>query len=254
MRIRAFFCAAAFLMSVPWAAECRSLPFVCALGDVAGVRDALADGADPNAPDENGRRPLYAVVRAGVAAPLSMHLDVIRLLVDSGADVEAPSPDGETALSLSLRKGASFAEVTALLLELGADPNALSLGVRPLHLASCEPASVRQLELLLERGADVRLKDEKGYSPLATAVTALEPSAEKVGLLLGAGAEVNETFDLWGEKGLTPLMAAAVRGSPELVRLLLENGALVALSSCSGSRARDYALSAGREDNAALLR
>ena len=112
---------------------------------------------------------------------------------------------------------------------------------------------MRQLELLLSKGADVRLKDGAGRSPLETAVTSPHPSAEKVRLLLDAGADINGTFSLWEEEGVTPLMAAAALGSPDLIRLLLDRGALAALSNRSGLRARDYALRAGREENAALL-
>lgn len=230
-----------------------SLTRSCALGDTASVRSTLEAGADPNAPDEHGLRPLYCAVRAGVSAPLSTHLDVIRLLAGFGADIDAPSPDGDTPLLLSLHKGLPFTGVTALLLELGADPNRLSQGERPLNAASREPASPRQLELLLAHGADARLKNAAGYSPLLTAITSPSPSPEKIRLLLDAGADVNETFDLQGEERVTPLMAAAVFGSPDLIRLLLERGALTSLSTRSGLRARDYALLAEREDNAALL-
>ena len=244
------------LLTAP-SAGADSLAFSCATGDVETVRSALAGGADPNAPDEYGCTPLCRTVSAGVDAPLSMHLEVIRLLVGSGAKIDAVSPGGDTPLLLSLRKGRSFTEVTELLLELGADPDGPgptgAVGEHPLNAAAREPASVRQLELLLSRGADVRLRDGTGRSPLETAVTSPNPSAEKVRLLLDAGADINETFSLWEEEGVTPLMAAAALGSPDLVRLLLDRGALAALSSRSGLRARDYALRAGREENAALL-
>ena len=258
--ISALFLVVSFLTAPSAGAD--SLAFSCATGDIEAVRSALAGGANPNAPDEYGFPPLCRTVSAGVDAPLSMHLEVIRLLVGSGAKIDAPSPGGDTPLLLSLRKGRTFTEVTELLLELGADPNGpgptgpfggLSDGERPLDAAAREPASVRQLELLLSKGADVRLRDGTGRSPLETAVTSPNPSVEKVRLLLDAGADINETFGLWEEEGVTPLMAAAALGSPDLVRLLLDRGALAALSSRSGLRARDYALRSGREENAALL-
>lgn len=248
-----FFAALNLLLTTPLCAGADSLSLFCALGDTAALRDALSDGADPNAPDEHGRTPLYHTVSAGVDAPLSMHLEAIRLLANFGADVDAPSPDGDTPLLFSLRKGAAFTEVTALLLEFGADPNRLAQGERPLNAASRDPASARQLELLLEHGADIHLKDETGHSPLVTAVTSPDPSAKKIRLLLDAGANVNEAFRFQDEEGLTPLMAAAALSSPDVIRLLLDRGALSALSSRSGLHARDYAQNAGRQDNAALL-
>ena len=176
--ISALFLVVSFLTAPSAGAD--SLAFSCATGDIEAVRSALAGGANPNAPDEYGFPPLCRTVSAGVDAPLSMHLEVIRLLVGSGAKIDAPSPGGDTPLLLSLRKGRSFTEVTELLLELGADPDGPGPtgpdGERPLNAAAREPASVRQLELLLSRGADVRLEDGTGRSPLESAVTSPHPS------------------------------------------------------------------------------
>ena len=242
------------LLFSPFSSDAASLTLSCALGDVAAVRSSLAGGVDPNIPDEYGLLPLYCTVRAGLEAPLSMHLEILRLLVAAGAEVDAPAPDGETPLVLSLRKGAPFTEVTDLLLELGADPNGLVQGERPLDAVVRGAASIRQLEALLSHGADVRLKNAQGCGPLISAVASPYPSPEKVRRLLDAGADVNESFTFHGDEGATPLMAAAAQGAPELVRVLLEHGALMSLSSRSGRTARDYALRAGREDNATLLR
>ena len=78
-----------------------------------------------------------------------------------------------------------------------------------------------------------------------TAVTSPDPSAKKIRLLLDAGANVNEAFRFQDEEGLTPLMAAAALSSPDVIRLLLDRGALSVLSSRSGLHARDYAQKRG---------
>ena len=67
--------------------------------------------------------------------------------------------------------------------------------------------------------------------------------------LVHAAARPEEGLD----EALCLDLAAAALGSPDLIRLLLDRGALAALSNRSGLRARDYALRAGREENAALL-
>jgi ankyrin repeat protein len=58
----------------------------------------LGNGADPNAPQADGVTPLHAAATAGST-------EVIRLLVLDGAQVEARTPQGETALDRARRAG-----------------------------------------------------------------------------------------------------------------------------------------------------
>ena len=242
---------AAFLLLSP--ARGAELAELCALGDVQAVREALEAGERPGERDERGRTPLYCTIAAGVRVPLSTHLEVARLLLLHGAVADAADGEGRTPLALSLEKGGAFAGLTELLLDFGADPNGPVGGGTPLHLAA-ECGSARQVELLLERGANPLAKDGTGRSPLVSALLAEGGDLEKVRLLLDAGADVNARSPLWGEEGVTPLMAAAALAPPELVALLLDRGALMGLRSASGLRALDFARLAGREANVPLLR
>jgi ankyrin repeat protein len=254
------------------------LAALCARGDTAAVRDLLARGADPDERDAQGLTPLMWTVRAGITKPLSMHLAIVELLTRAGADVNAVAdvnaatavflgspPPGEEGrenpiktmapLHWAVEKGASFLGMTLLLLEKGANPNLSGALGRPLHIAArSERAGAEHVALLLRWGADARLTDQWGLDPLAGAVASPNPDAGKVRLLLAAGADPNAALD-WGEfKGITILIAAAINGTPEIIQLLLNNGALKYLKSDSGLTAYQYAVEAGREDNAEWLK
>jgi ankyrin repeat protein len=171
------------------------LAALCARGDAAAVRDLLARGADPNERDAQGFTPLMWIARAGITAPLSMHLKIAELLTQAGADVNAaadvdaaaavnaasavslgPPPGDEgrensvktmAPLHWAVEKGANFLGMTLLLLEKGANPNLSGALGRPLHIAArSERASAEHVALLLRWGADARLTDQWGLELL----------------------------------------------------------------------------------------
>src|SRR6267378_2902307 len=82
-----------------------------AKGDLAGVRDLLAKGADVNARDESGRTALMSAANAAVA----------EALIAKGADVNAKAQNGMTAWTYALTR---HIDVAQILLAQGADPNA----------------------------------------------------------------------------------------------------------------------------------
>ena len=246
------------LLATPVWAAASELALACAYGDVLAVRRLLDDGANPDEIDEEGYTPLLRAVFAGHSRPLSMHLDVINLLIDAGADVNARvggSPVGAIgALHKSVSGGAAFLELTLLLLENGADPDLDGEWGRPLHVAAASgKAGYDEVKLLLDWGANAKALNQRGLEPLVEAVTAPSPSLEKITLLVEAGANVNAVFDWNGHNGLDALMAAAMNGTEDIVKLLLYNGALKYSKSDDGLSAYDYAVKAGRADNALVL-
>src|SRR5262249_44819847 len=82
-------------------------------GNVALIKKAIAAGAAVNAKDPVGRPPLMLAAGSEYFAP-----DTIQLLLDQGADVNAMSADGETALDFARRAGQS--KVAELLESAGA--------------------------------------------------------------------------------------------------------------------------------------
>jgi len=246
-------------------ASASELSMASALGEVLAVRRLLEAGACPNEIDNEGYTPLLRAVFAGISRPLSMHIGVVRLLLEAGADVNANvnilSPGGGnsirtvSALHRTVLGGTAFLELTLLLLENGADPNLAGAWGRPLHIAAAsDSASPDEVRLLLQWGADAQALNQWGIDPLVEAITASNPSFEKIALLLEAGANVNSLFDWDGHYGLSVLMVAAMNGTSDIVELLLYNGALKYSLSYDGLSAFDYAMNAGRMDNAFFLR
>jgi ankyrin repeat protein len=129
-------------------------------------------------------------------------VDRLRGLLDGEpAQANAFSDDGFTALHLAIYGGQEGA--ARLLLERGADPNALSAG------------------------------DIARVPPLGTA--AFVRSVPLARLLLDSGADPNGR----GEGGFTALHTAAQNGDEELVRLLEERGADPNLATDDGRRPAD---------------
>ena len=190
--------------------------------------------------DENGWTDLH------YAAVLNRP-DLVRRLLDAGAEVDARllddgerfserlrrtlrafgfpdafddwNRDGETPLHLAAGYSDSV-EVVDLLLDRGAKLEANPNGWTSLHYAARYNASVAVVELLLDRGADLEAANENGSTPLHFAAFDND-SVEVVALLLDRGAAL-EAVDGDGD---TPLHDAAWGNDSEVVDLLLARGA-----------------------------
>jgi uncharacterized protein len=139
--------------------------------------------------------------------------DAVRRLAKQPALVNAPEPDGTSALHWAVR--ANDLETVNLLLTSGANPNSANrYGITPLSLAA-EISSVALVETLLKAGAD-----PKGPTILMTAAHAGNPDV--VRLLAARGAGVNESEPSRGE---TALMWAASENHPDAIKVLIEHGA-----------------------------
>ena len=97
------------------------------------------------------------------------HIDVVRKLLDAGADVGKPSKYGVTPLHVSSHNGEK--EVVKLLLENGADVAATDFyGDTPLHHAAVRSHNNDVIDLLVTGGSDDDKRNNRGETPLATAV------------------------------------------------------------------------------------
>jgi hypothetical protein len=96
------------------------------------------------------------------------HLDICRLLIDKGAQLEAKDRTGYTPLHRAAENG--HVEIVRLLCDRGADIEARSRwGWRPLHHAAMIGRITVVKELIKERNAEINARDNNGRTALTYA-------------------------------------------------------------------------------------
>lgn len=221
------------------------------------VAQLLAFGADPNAPRRDGATAVHAAVSLGnapvvralvahggraatrtrdgatpllVAATDDALIDALQNASDFRDALAVPGPGavasivshsreeraGDAPLTVAVRKGARKA--AQLLLDLGADPNAISddSGCVPLHFAANNDDG-HLVQVLVKAGAlvDVGSDQMDGAAPLYIAAT--RGAVQAAAALLDAGADPDRAT----EKSETALLAAVERDAIGVIRALL---------------------------------
>ncbi|MDJ0786430.1 MAG: ankyrin repeat domain-containing protein [Myxococcota bacterium] len=198
-------------------ADARSRPYLI---QTAGSRSAdavttllLTHGADPRARDDKGRTPLIQAVR-------SAHDENVRRLVAAGADPDSRYRDGPIVVSLQTMIPKQK-HVTALLLELGADPDARGVEGDTALMRATRNSHHALIAALIAAGADLALGDDEGRTALHHAASTRFEVATSIDLLVDAGAPL-EAVDA---AGATPLCVAQREGNRAGAERLQERGA-----------------------------
>ncbi len=184
-------------------------------GDVEAVAGFLkGDPKLAGAANAEGDTVLH--LAAGCRRGEEIALPVVRLLLKSGADVNARNSGRQTPLLYASYAG--FARIVELFVSHGAlvqyqDAN----GRSPLHYAARE-GHPEVVEFLIKSGADLSLRDSRNQTPLDLAVQRNKASVVETLLKLGR-------YDIKGPEGSTLLHAAASQGNAGLVKSLLDQGA-----------------------------
>ena len=141
------------------------------------------------------------------------HLDVLRCLIENGADINASTTDNCTPLMIAIENG-----------------------------------KINVATFLIERGANVDLKDDRGDTALHYAVSRYilhncNDSLKVCSCLIKHGADVNGCNNNKGPNNRrTPLMIASRYGRVDVMTLLIKHGADVNLQDKYGETALHYAV------------
>jgi uncharacterized protein len=195
--------------------------------------------ADPNAADSYGREALFAAIDmrdiygsnrpaprdSGKVEPL----DLIKMLLDHGADVNA-----KLTKLIPPRAVLDFPDV---MMGEGATP----------FLRAAKSADVPLMQLLLEKGADPKVVTKAGVTALmvaagmghANTIRRGEQPIEAMKICLDKGVDINAATD----KTLnTALHAAAGQGTDDIVQFLADHGAKLDLKDNKDRTPMDVAL------------
>ena len=222
----------------------EAMMMACANGHAAVALLLHDQGVDVNkryAPDSSRGRICNQTILS-VAANRG-HLDVCRLLIKRGGDMEIVADSGYTAVMWALLNGAS-AEAAELLLDAGAKPDPATRPIEafsgalstPLILATRNGLSRIALRLI-EAKVNLDAKDSSGWTALKHA--SRDGRDEVVEALIDAGADIN----LADKEGWTPLIAAASRAAWGTMQLLINAGADVNHTADDGSTALSEVIS-----------
>ncbi|XP_058676316.1 ankyrin-1 isoform X3 [Ammospiza caudacuta] len=172
------------------------------------VRELVNYGANVNAQSQKGFTPLYMAAQEN-------HLEVVKFLLENGANQNVATEDGFTPLAVALQQG--HENVVAHLINYGTKGK---VRLPALHIAARND-DTRTAAVLLQNDPNADVLSKTGFTPLHIAAHYENLSVAQ--LLLNRGASVNFT----PQNGITPLHIASRRGNIIMVRLLLDRGAQI---------------------------
>ena len=152
-----------------------------------------------------------------MAAVVSKDVDIIRLLLRNGADVNRDI-HGKTALRVAIRTH-STELVELLIKEGGADVN---LGEGAALVDAAQVGDIPIIDILLRSGADIQQVYHHLIDPLRAAACSRADNRDEVfDFLVQRGANVNRTNQI----GTGGLENAALQGRCDIVEMYFRNGA-----------------------------
>ncbi|XP_040920959.1 ankyrin repeat domain-containing protein 6b [Toxotes jaculatrix] len=207
-------------------------------GHIEVVRILLKAGCDLDIQDDGEQTALHRAAMVG-------NSDVISALIQEGCALDRQDKDGNTALHEVSWHG--FSQSVKLLVKAGANVHAKNkAGNTALHLA-CQNGHTQSSKVLLLGGSRPDSKNHGGDTCLH--VAARYNHVAMIRILLGAFSSVSEK-NLTGD---TPLHVAAALNHKKTVRLLLEAGGDSRICNNAGETALDQAREHNNPEVALLL-
>ena len=201
--------------------------------DYAYFETAVSD-RNLNERFEDGQTPLHI-------AAICNHVAIEKYLLVNEADHTVQDSSGSSALHEAVRYG--NIDVIKALLDSGANVNAKdNLGKTPVMIISPREKAQEIYKLLISYRADLTEKDMFGDTVLHNAIM-VNSDVETVAILTNNGADINTR----NKEGVTPLHIAIQKDNPAVARLLTENGADIHTVDAKGKSSLVMALSGSQQ-------
>lgn len=163
------------------------------------IKNIIAESPEEiNKRNECGQSALWL---ASINSSTHSNNNVIKLLIDSGANVDLPDNDGDTPLIIASEFSGSN-------------------------------SNNETVKILIASGANVNFINDDGYTPLISA-SKYDQNIEAIKILIAAGTNINTQC----EYGYSALMVAAMRKNNKIVKTLIKLNANVSLCDNDGHSA-----------------
>jgi ankyrin repeat protein len=187
--------------------------------------------------DEDGLTPL-------MRASLVGHHQIVDLLCEAKASVDAVNKDGYTALMLASAEG--HVQIVKILLSRGADVNIQDKDGSTALLWSCR-SDAFSAQMILAAGANSNIANTNGLTPLMAAVC--NNQHETVRQLILSKADVNAIH----QDGSTALLGAIEEGNLSVMQMLLLAGARLFEEGAERGFTFGFDVESGKEELVTLL-
>jgi ankyrin repeat protein len=158
------------------------------------------------------------IEKGGTKLTCQKLLEMVRFLIDAGADVNTPGKGGYTPL-MNACKYTRCQELMEVLLDLGAQIDAKADDQNTAFFLSIRSGNIKAFKSLLKRGASTSMTSN-GFSPLG--VAALEGQIVMAKLIV---EELKADVNKYDTLGATPICWAALAGQDAMILFLTEHGA-----------------------------
>lgn len=187
----------------------KTLNYACAINDIIQVKKKLENIK----PTELNKKASYFGTALHIACD-DNNIEIVKLLLTAGADLEIKDVAGNTALAITIERG--YEDLAHLLIDAGADIHTLGTHRTTLIHLACLRCSRQMIEYLISKGLDVNaLASDKRSALIYTTNNGGNIEAARV--LIENGISSDHFSEAFKE--------ACWRGNPDIAQLLLAHGA-----------------------------
>jgi ankyrin repeat protein len=187
----------------------------------------LDKGADINIKTINNITALYLAVNKINTNPL--YIDIVKMILEKNININEKFRNNKTILYIALEK--KMIDIAKMILEKNPDVNIIDKdGISPLYLAVLAN-NMEIIKLLLSKGADINSKDNNNTTILHIAV--FDNNTELVKILLDMNININiisrEEYDLGKSRinNVSETDLAIINNNLEIIELLLQKGGII---------------------------